>query len=610
MSAAATAAICRLNMHEYQAPMADMKFVLRELVDLETLAQLPGFGDLTLDVAEAVLGEGEKFAAGVLSPLNRSGDLQGARWQAGEVLTAAGWKQAYARFVADGWAALSCPPEFGGQNLPRVLSALIEEMWNGANIAFALCPMLTRGTAEAIELRGSRALQDTYLSKLVRGEWTGTMNLTEPQAGSDLAAVRTRAVPTDDGRYLLTGQKIFITYGEHDLTDNIVHLVLGRIAGAPDGVKGISLFVVPKFLVNADGSVGARNDVHCASIEHKLGIRGSPTCVLAFGQNGGAVGELVGEENRGLEYMFIMMNAARYSVGIEGVGLSERATQAALAYARERVQGAEAGRRGGAPVPIIRHPDVRRMLLLMKSQTEAMRALAAVAAVSLDAARLHPNAEERGRHQAFVDLMIPVIKGWCTENSVDIASVGIQVHGGVGFVEETGAAQYLRDARITPIYEGTTGIQANDLIGRKLARDGGLAAQAVIAQMRTLAGELAAAPNLSAAAPVFSAAVDALERAIRYVVQNYAADIRSVSAGAVPLLKLFGIVAGGWQLLRSAAIAHKRLAAPKANGADAGFYEAKISTARFYADHVLSQAPGLSHSVVHGASAALAEGVL
>jgi alkylation response protein AidB-like acyl-CoA dehydrogenase len=597
-------------MHEYQAPMADMKFVLRELVDLETLAQLPGFGDLTLDVAEAVLGEGEKFAAGVLSPLNRSGDLQGARWQAGEVLTAAGWKQAYARFVADGWAALSCPPEFGGQNLPRVLSALIEEMWNGANIAFALCPMLTRGTAEAIELRGSRALQDTYLSKLVRGEWTGTMNLTEPQAGSDLAAVRTRAVPTDDGRYLLTGQKIFITYGEHDLTDNIVHLVLGRIAGAPDGVKGISLFVVPKFLVNADGSVGARNDVHCASIEHKLGIRGSPTCVLAFGQNGGAVGELVGEENRGLEYMFIMMNAARYSVGIEGVGLSERATQAALAYARERVQGAEAGRRGGAPVPIIRHPDVRRMLLLMKSQTEAMRALAAVAAVSLDAARLHPNAEERGRHQAFVDLMIPVIKGWCTENSVDIASVGIQVHGGVGFVEETGAAQYLRDARITPIYEGTTGIQANDLIGRKLARDGGLAAQAVIAQMRTLAGELAAAPNLSAAAPVFSAAVDALERAIRYVVQNYAADIRSVSAGAVPLLKLFGIVAGGWQLLRSAAIAQERLAAPKANGADAGFYEAKISTARFYADHVLSQAPGLSHSVVHGASAALAEGVL
>jgi 3-(methylthio)propanoyl-CoA dehydrogenase len=610
MSAAVTAAICRLNMHEYQAPLADMKFVLRELADLESLSQLPGFGDLTLDVAEAVLEEGEKFAAGVLSPLNRSGDLQGARWQEGQVLTVEGWKQAYTRFVADGWAALSCPAQFGGQNLPRVLSALIEEMWNGANIAFALCPMLTRGTVDAIELRGSQALQDTYLSKLVSGEWTGTMNLTEAQAGSDLSAVRTRAVPTADGRYLLTGQKIFITYGEHDLTDNIVHLVLGRIAGAPEGVKGISLFVVPKFLVNADGSVGARNDVHCASIENKLGIHGSPTCVLDYGQNGGAVGELVGEENRGLEYMFIMMNAARYSVGIEGVGLSERAYQAALAYARERVQSTEAGLRGGARVPIIRHPDVRRMLLLMKSQTEAMRALAVVAAVSLDAARLHPQAEERARHQAFVDLMIPVIKGWCTENSVDIASVGIQVHGGVGFVEETGAAQYLRDARITPIYEGTTGIQANDLIGRKLARDGGLAAQAVIAQMRTLAAELAAAPNLSATAPVFSAAVDALERAIGYVVKNYAADIRSVSVGAVPLLKLFGIVAGGWQLLRSAAIAQKRLAAAKANGADAGFYEAKTLTARFYADHVLPQAAGLSHGIIHGASAALAEGAL
>jgi 3-(methylthio)propanoyl-CoA dehydrogenase len=610
MSAAATAAICRLNMHEYQAPMADMKFVLRELVDLESLSQLAGFGDLTLDVAEAVLEEGEKFAAGVLSPLNRSGDLQGARWQEGQVLTVEGWKEAYTRFVADGWAALSCPAQFGGQNLPRVLSALIEEMWNGANIAFALCPMLTRGTVDAIELRGSQALQDTYLSKLVSGEWTGTMNLTEAQAGSDLSAVRTRAVPTADGRYLLTGQKIFITYGEHDLTDNIVHLVLARIAGAPEGVKGISLFAVPKFLVNADGTVGARNDVHCASIENKLGIHGSPTCVLDYGQHGGALGELVGEENRGLEYMFIMMNAARYSVGIEGVGLSERAYQTALAYARERVQSTEAGLRGGARVPIIRHPDVRRMLLLMKSQTEAMRALAAVAAVSLDAARLHPQAEERARHQAFVDLMIPVIKGWCTENSVDIASVGIQVHGGVGFVEETGAAQYLRDARITPIYEGTTGIQANDLIGRKLARDGGLDAQAVIAQMRTLAAELAAAPNLSAAAPVFSTAVDALERAVGYVVQNYAADIRSVSVGAVPMLKLFGIVAGGWQLLRSAAIAQKRLAEPKANGADAGFYEAKTLTARFYADHVLPQAAGLSHSIIHGASAALAEGAL
>jgi alkylation response protein AidB-like acyl-CoA dehydrogenase len=597
-------------MHEYQAPLTDMKFVLRELVDLQLLAQLPGFGDMTLDVADAVLDEAAKFAGGVLSPLNRSGDLEGARWQEGQVLTAAGWKQAYTRFAADGWGALSCPADFGGQNLPRALSALVEEMWNGANMAFALCPMLTRGAIDAIELRGTEAQRDTYLPKMVSGEWTGTMNLTEPQAGSDLSAVRTRAVPDGHGRYRLTGQKIFITYGEHDLTGNIIHMVLARVAGAPEGVKGTSLFLVPKFLVNADGSLGERNDVHCVSIEDKLGIHASPTCVLSYGQNGGAIAELVGEENRGLEYMFIMMNAARYSVGLEGIGLSERAYQTALAYARERIQSTEAGVRGGPRVPIVRHPDVRRMLLLMKSQTEAMRALAGVVAVSLDAGRLHPRAEEREHHQAVADLMIPVIKGWCTENSVDIASLGVQVHGGVGFVEETGAAQFMRDARITPIYEGTTGIQANDLIGRKLARDGGRAAQLVITQMRALAGDLAAAPKLTEAAAAFSAAIDALERAIRYVVENYATDIRGVSVGAVPMLKLFGIVAGGWQLLRSALISQQRLAAPKGNGAGAGFYEAKILTARFYSDHVLSQAPGLSHSIVHGAAGALVEGVL
>ena len=603
-------------MHEYQAPLADMKFVLRELVDLDLLAALPGINDMTLDVAEAVLDEAARFASGVLSPLNRSGDVQGARWENGQVLTADGWKEAYRRFVADGWAAVSCPAQFGGQNLPRVLSALIEEMWNGANVAFALCPMLTRGTVDAIELRGSEALQGTYLAKLVSGEWTGTMNLTESQAGSDLSAVRTRAVPDGDGRYRVEGQKIFITYGEHDLTENIVHLVLARISGAPEGVKGISLFLVPKFMVNDDGSLGARNDVHCVSIEHKLGIRASPTCVLAYGQNGGAVGELVGEANRGLECMFIMMNAARFAVGVEGIGIAERAYQTAHAYARERIQGTEAGVRGGTRVPLIRHSDVRRMLMLMKSQTEAMRALAGVVAMSLDAARLHPQPQERERHQAFADLMIPVVKGWCTENSVDIASLGIQVHGGVGFIEETGAAQYLRDARITPIYEGTTGIQANDLIGRKLARDGGRAAQSVIDEMRTLTKAVPA--NLSEMAAALAAAVDALERAVRYVVENYGKDIRSVSVGAVPLLKLFGIVAGGWQLLRSASISQQRLAARQESGAaagsksaaDPGFYEAKIATARFYADHLLSQASGLAHSIVHGAAGALAEGVL
>src|SRR6202047_1224131 len=568
-------------MQEYRAPLADMKYCVRALVDLELLARLPGFGDLTLDVADAVLEEAAKVAAGVLSPLNRSGDLEGARWEDGQVLTAGGWKQAYTRFAADGWNAVSCPAELGGQNLPRALSALIEEMWNSANMAFALCPMLTRGAIDAIELRGSEAQRDTYLPKMVSGEWTGTMNLTEPQAGSDLSAVRTRAVPDGDGRYRLTGQKIFITYGEHDLTGNIIHMVLGRTAGAPEGVKGISLFLVPKFLVNADGSLGERNDVHCVSIEHKLGIHASPTCVLSYGQNGGAIAELIGEENRGLEYMFIMMNAARYSVGLEGIGLSERAYQTALAYARKRIQSTEAGVRGGNRVPIVRHPDVRRMLLLMKSQTEAMRALSSVVAVSLDAARLPPRAEEREQHQAFADLMIPVVKGWYTENSVDIASLGIQVHGGVGFVEETGAAQYLRDARIAPIYEGTTGTQANDLIGRKLARDGGRAAQAVIADMRSAAAAATAAakaaapgaaPNLAEIAAALAGGVDALERAVRYVVETYGRDIRSVSVGAVPLLKLFGIVSGGWQLLRSASIAQQRLAAPDGAGAESAFH--------------------------------------
>jgi 3-(methylthio)propanoyl-CoA dehydrogenase len=596
-------------MREYQAPLSDMQFVLRELVDHELIAQLPGFEDMSADLGEAVLEEASKFASGVLSPLNRSGDIEGVRWHETQVITAGGWKEAYAQFVAGGWNALSCTREFGGQNLPRSLSSLVEEMWNGANVAFTLCPMLTRGAIEAIELRGSQQQKQTYLPKMVSGEWTGTMNLTEPQAGSDLSAVRTRAEPIGDGRYKLYGQKIFITYGEHDLTDNIIHMVLARAVGAPEGVKGMSLFVVPKFAVNPDGSLGERNDVRCISVEHKLGIHASPTCTLAFGQQGGAIGELIGEENRGLEYMFIMMNAARYAVGLEGIGLSERAFQSALAYAHERVQGTEIGVRGHGRVPIVRHPDVRRMLMLMKSQAEAMRALASCVAMSLDAARLHPDDAQRRRHQAFADLMIPVVKGWCTENSVELASVGVQIHGGMGFVEETGVAQHLRDARITPIYEGTTGIQANDLIGRKLGRDGGEAAQAVIEQMRALSVELADMPDLPGVAAVFSGAVDALERSIHYVVATVASDVRGVSVGAVPLLKMFGMVAGGWQLLRSAVIAQQRLSAP-AGGLDPAFYQAKIATARFYADYVLSQAPGLAHAIMHGAAGALAEGVL
>jgi alkylation response protein AidB-like acyl-CoA dehydrogenase len=596
-------------MHDYQAPLDDMRFVLRELVDQDLIARLPGSEDATSEVAEAILEEAAKFAGGILSPLNRSGDVEGVRWRDTQVSTAAGWKAAYAAFVAGGWNALACPREFGGQDLPRVLSALVEEMWNGANMSFTLCPMLTRGAIEAIDLRGSDHQKSTYLPKMVSGEWTGTMNLTEPQAGSDLAAVRTRAEPVGDGRYKLDGQKIFITYGEHDLTDNIVHMVLARTPGAPEGVKGISLFLVPKFLVNSDGSLGARNDVRCLSVEHKLGIHASPTCVLAYGQHGGALGELVGEENRGLEYMFIMMNAARFAVGLEGIGLSERAFQSALAFANDRVQGTVPGEKGR--VPIVRHPDVRRMLMLMKSQTEAMRALAAVVAVSLDAARLHPEPAERQRHQAAADLLIPVVKGWCTETSVEIASLGLQVHGGMGFIEETGIAQQFRDARITPIYEGTTAIQANDLIGRKLARDGGRAAGALIGEMRALETSLRQTPDPSGTADVFAAGIEALERSIRYVVCEYGSEFRQVSVGAVPLLMLFGIVAGGWQLLRSAAIAQERLAGAGAGPSlPDGFYRAKIDTARFYVHHVLSQAPGLAHAIVHGAADALAEGVL
>ena len=592
-------------MRDYSAPLRDMQFVLRELAPLDEVTRLPGCGDVTLDVADAILQEAGKLAAGVLSPLNASGDREGARAKDGEVFTATGWRDAYRQFVDGGWNALSCEPEHGGQGVPRLVSALVEEMWNGANVSFALCPMLTRGAIEAIELCGSEALKRTYLPKLISGEWAGTMVLTEPQAGSDLAAVRTRAVPHGDGTYRLEGQKIFITYGEHDLTENIVHLVLARLPDAPEGVKGISLFVVPKFLLDEDGRPGARNDVRCVSLEHKLGIHASPTAMLAFGDKDGAVGWLVGEENRGLEYMFVMMNAARFSVGLEGIGLSERAYQLALAYARERVQGTELGTRSREKVAIVRHPDVRRMLMLMKSRTEAMRALACVVAAAMDTARCHPDAERRAQSQGFVDLMIPVVKGWITESAIEIASLGVQVHGGMGYVEETGAAQLLRDVRITTIYEGTTGIQGADLVGRKVARDGGEAIRGVIAEMREVGAELEQerSDTLSAVAARLRDGIAALEQAVQFVVTTYRADLRKASVGAVPFLELFGVVAGGWQTARAALVAHRHLAAGRG---DPGFLRAKLGTARFYADHVLVRAPGLARTVVTGAEGALA----
>ena len=592
-------------MSSYNAPIRDMQFVLRELADIEAVSALPGCEDASPDLVDAIIEEANKFASGVLAPLNWTGDQEGARWDNGEVRTATGWKDAYTQFAEAGWTALACDPEFGGQGLPKLVSTVVMEMWQSANMAFSLCPMLTNGAIEAIKLCGTDEQKAAYLPKMISGEWTGTMNLTEPQAGSDLAAVRTRAVPQGDGTYKIFGQKIFITYGEHDMTDNIVHLVLGRLPDAPEGVKGISLFVVPKFLLNADGTPGARNDVHCVSIEHKLGIHASPTAVLAFGDNGGAIGTLVGEANRGLEYMFVMMNEARFAVGMEGLALSDRAYQQALAYAKDRVQGTEAGVRGGPKVSIIHHADVRRMLMSMKSQVEAQRALAYVVGAATDMAHHHPDEAVRASNQAFVDLMIPVVKGWLTEAAIDITSTGVQVHGGMGFIEETGAAQHFRDARITAIYEGTTAIQANDLIGRKIARESGLTVKAVIGEMRKVEAQLAeaAGDEFAAIRKSLSSAVTALEEAVAYIVATYGGDIKAASVGSVPFLKLLGIVAGGWQMGRAALVANRRLA--EGNG-DASFYQAKIVTARFYADHVLSQAPGLAYAVVNGASGALA----
>jgi alkylation response protein AidB-like acyl-CoA dehydrogenase len=540
----------------------------------------------------------------VLSPLNIPGDREGARWHEKSVTMPKGFKEAYKLFSESGWTALQCEPAWGGQGLPRVVAAAVTEMWKSANHAFSLCPLLTTGAIEALVLVGSDQLKETFLEKMVSGAWSGTMNLTEPGAGSDLAAVRTRAEPQAGGSFRVFGQKIFITYGDHDMADNIVHLVLARTPTAPEGVKGLSLFVVPKFLVNDDGSLGERNDAWCVSIEHKLGIHASPTAVMAFGDHGGAIGYLVGEENRGLEYMFVMMNAARFGVGLEGVAVCERAYQRARDYARGRIQCTDIGVRGGPKVAIIAHPDVRRMLMSMKSQAEASRALAYVVAAAHDAATHHPDVDARKRNQAFVDLMIPVVKGWSTEIGVEVASTGIQVHGGMGFIEETGAAQHLRDARISAIYEGTTGIQANDLIGRKMARDGGATLNAVIGSMRALDADLArqGGAHFVAIRSRFRAAVDALAGAGAWLVATYGTDVRAASAGAVPFLRLFGIVAGGWQMARAALIAQDRI-----DGGDRDpFYGAKIITTRFFADHFLSQADGLASSVTDGATGVMA----
>ncbi|MBK6008316.1 acyl-CoA dehydrogenase [Ramlibacter ginsenosidimutans] len=582
----------------YIAPVKDMLFDIEHLADIEQIAQMPGFEEAGLDTAQAVLEECAKFNEGVLAPLNVEGDRHPSSWKDGQVTTTAGFVQAYKQFAEGGWQGLQHPADFGGQGLPKTIGAACIEMLNSANLSFALCPLLTDGAIEALLTAGSDDLKSVYLEKLVTGEWTGTMNLTEPQAGSDLAMVRSRAEPQPDGTYKVFGTKIFITYGEHDMADNIVHLVLARIPGAPDGVKGISLFVVPKFLVNADGSRGARNDVHCVSIEHKLGIKASPTAVLQYGDHGGAVGYLVGQENRGLEYMFIMMNAARYAVGVQGIAVAERAYQKAVAYARDRVQSRPVDGSVNGPATIIHHPDVRRMLMTMRAMTEGCRAMASVAAAAYDAAHHHPDAQARKQNQAFYEFLVPLVKGYSTEMSLEVTSLGVQVHGGMGFIEETGAAQYYRDAKILTIYEGTTAIQANDLVGRKTARDGGQVAQAIAAQIEKTEGELVRRDSVAARAVArrLVAARKAFLDVVGFVVQQGKASPNAVFAGSVPYLMLAGNLVAGWQLARSLLVAEDLLH----KGQDASFMQAKIATARFYADHILARAPGLRDAIVEG----------
>ena len=584
----------------YRAPVKDMLFAMKHLAGIDAVAALPGYEDAGYDTAAAVLEECAKLNEGVLAPLNREGDMHPSSWKDGAVTTTPGFAAAYRQFAEGGWQGLQHPVDFGGQGLPKLIQAACIEMVNAANMSFALCPLLTDGAIEALLLAGSDALKARFLQPMVEGRWTGTMNLTEPQAGSDLALVRTRAEPQPDGSYHVFGTKIFITYGEHDMAENIVHLVLARVAGAPEGVKGISLFVCPKFMVHADGSLGARNDVQCVSIEHKLGIKASPTAVLQFGDHGGAVGYLVGEENRGLEYMFVMMNAARFGVGVQGIAVSDAAYQKAVEYARDRVQSRPVDGSLPGAAAIIHHPDVRRMLMTMRASTEACRALALVGAAAYDAAHAHPDAAARKQNQAFYEFLVPLIKGYSTEMSLEVTSLGVQVHGGMGFIEETGAAQFLRDAKILTIYEGTSAIQANDLVGRKTTRDGGATARAVAAQIEATEALLAARP--SAAGKVMAARLAAARRAfldvVDFVVAGVKGDPNAVFAGSVPYMMLAGNLVAGWQMARALIVAEDALAA----GDDAEFMRAKIATARFYADHLLTRAPGLRDAIVEGAA--------
>jgi len=584
----------------YQPPLKDTLFVLEELAHLDEVAALPGLESSDPETAQAILEECATLCASVIAPLNARGDESPARCNAGVVSTTAGFKDAYDEYVRGGWQGLQHPPEFGGQGLAKTIATATTEFLNGANMSFALCPLLTDGAIEALLTAGSASSKSLFLSRMISGEWTGSMNLTEPDAGSDLGRVRTRAEPCADGSYRLFGTKIFITYGEHDLAANIIHLVLARVTGAPAGVKGISLFLVPKWLVDESGQLGERNDVHCARLEHKLGIKACPTAELRYGERGGAIGYLVGEENRGLEYMFVMMNASRFAVGVQGVAISERAYQQAVNFARERIQSRPVDGSSGQAVAIIQHPDVKRMLLTMRSLTEGCRALAFVTAALCDAMHAHPSASERARKSALHEFLVPVFKGFSSEVSLEVTSLGIQVHGGMGFMDATGPAQHFRDARILPIYEGTTAIQANDLIARKTLRDAGLAARELAGLIEATERELLAHQGDATAnfALRLSIARRAFEDVVEFVCAHASTDPNAVFAGSVPYLMLSGVLVVGWQWGRALLVAERHLAA----GTDIEFMSAKAATAGFYADHVLSRAPALRVSVIDGAS--------
>ncbi|ALA18212.1 MULTISPECIES: acyl-CoA dehydrogenase [unclassified Chelatococcus] len=585
----------------YRAPVEDLAFTMRHVAGLEESIAEGLYPDLSVELVEQVLEEAGRFASERIAPLNAPADRTGARFADGQVTTAPGWKEVYTAWAEAGWNALPCDPEWGGQGLPTLVQTACVEFWNASCMSFALGPLLTAGAVEALTAHASEDLKRRYLEKLVSGEWMGTMNLTEPQAGSDLNAVRTRAERAGDGTYRITGSKIFITYGEHDLTDNIVHLVLARLPDAPPGTRGISLFLVPKFFVNDDGSLGARNDVRCHSIEHKLGIHASPTCTMVYGDAGGAVGWLVGEENRGLACMFTMMNNARLAVGAQGVAIADRAYQQALSYARERRQGRAPGA-GEGMSPIADHPDVQRMLLTMKATTHAARGICLMTAAAIDRSRLAPDAEARRKAHELASLLTPVAKAFSTDIGCEVASLGVQVHGGMGFIEETGAAQHLRDARIAPIYEGTNGIQAIDLVLRKLPLSDGTTVRGAIAEMRKVGARLVASRDeaFGATAARLREAVEALDDATSFLLKALSGNSPADAlAAATPYLRLFGIAQGGTALARAALAASEARAAGDTNPAHAG----RIALARFFAENIATGARGLAQTVMTGASA-------